>query len=51
MKNVLEIPDEYKCMDPELVEILEDSVGACLGLFRYQRIAFSALGAVREGGY
>lgn len=30
--HVLEIPDEYKYMDPELVEILEDSVGACLGL-------------------
>ncbi|AWM58364.1 phosphotyrosine protein phosphatase [Stutzerimonas stutzeri] len=30
--HVLEIPDEYKYMDPELVEILEDSVGGCLGL-------------------
>jgi predicted protein tyrosine phosphatase len=30
--HVLEIPDEYKYMDPELVEILEDSVGNCLGL-------------------
>jgi predicted protein tyrosine phosphatase len=30
--HVLEIPDEYKYMDPELVEILENSVGGCLGL-------------------
>lgn len=30
--HVLEILDEYKYMDPELVEILEDSVGGCLGL-------------------
>ncbi|WAJ38476.1 phosphotyrosine protein phosphatase [Pseudomonas sp. GOM7] len=30
--HVLEIPDEYKYMDPELVEILEGSVGGCLGL-------------------
>jgi predicted protein tyrosine phosphatase len=30
--HVLDIPDEYKYMDPELVEILEDSVGGCLGL-------------------
>lgn len=30
--HVLEIPDEYKYMNPELVEILENSVGGCLGL-------------------
>jgi predicted protein tyrosine phosphatase len=30
--HVLDIPDEYKYMDPELIEILEDSVGGCLGL-------------------
>jgi len=29
---VLDIPDEYKYMDPELVEELERSVGAILGL-------------------
>jgi predicted protein tyrosine phosphatase len=30
--HVLDIPDEYKYMDPELVEILEGSVGSYLGL-------------------
>lgn len=30
--HVLDIPDEYKYMDPELVEILEESVGSYLGL-------------------
>lgn len=30
--HVLDIPDEYKYMDPELVEILEDSVGSYLDL-------------------
>ncbi|MBB3063644.1 low molecular weight protein tyrosine phosphatase family protein [Microbulbifer rhizosphaerae] len=30
--HVLEIPDEYKYMDPELVEILKETVGACLEL-------------------
>lgn len=30
--HVLDIPDEYKYMDPELVEELERSVGAILGL-------------------
>jgi predicted protein tyrosine phosphatase len=29
---VLDIPDEYKYMDPELVELLEQSVGALLDL-------------------
>ena len=29
---VLDIPDEYKFMDPELVEELERSVGSILGL-------------------
>ncbi|XHS80528.1 low molecular weight protein tyrosine phosphatase family protein [Burkholderiaceae bacterium UC74_6] len=28
--HVLDIPDEYKFMDPELVELLRDSVGAVL---------------------
>jgi predicted protein tyrosine phosphatase len=30
--HVLDIPDEYKYMDPELVDELERSVGAILGL-------------------
>lgn len=30
--HVLDIPDEYKYMDPELVEMLEESVGSYLGL-------------------
>lgn len=30
--HVLDIPDEYKYMDPELVEELRQSVGAILGL-------------------
>lgn len=30
--HVLDIPDEYRFMDPELVEELERSVGAVLGL-------------------
>ncbi|WP_308364559.1 MULTISPECIES: phosphotyrosine protein phosphatase [unclassified Microbulbifer] len=30
--HVLEIPDEYKYMDPELVETLKETVGACLEL-------------------
>jgi predicted protein tyrosine phosphatase len=30
--HVLDIPDEYKYMDTELVELLEDSVNAILGL-------------------
>lgn len=30
--HVLDIPDEYKYMDPELVELLEQSVGNILGL-------------------
>lgn len=29
--HVLDIPDEYKYMDPELVEMLEQSVGSILG--------------------
>lgn len=29
---VLDIPDDYKYMDPELVELLEATVGALLGL-------------------
>ncbi|QIL73520.1 phosphotyrosine protein phosphatase [Diaphorobacter sp. HDW4B] len=29
---VLDIPDEYKYMDPELVEMLEQSVASALGL-------------------
>ena len=29
--HVLDIPDEYKYMDPELVEELRRSVGAILG--------------------
>ena len=30
--HVLDIPDEYKFMDPELVEQLTASVGSVLGL-------------------
>lgn len=30
--HVLDIPDEYKFMDPELVEMLEQSVNSLLGL-------------------
>lgn len=30
--HVLDIPDEYRFMDPELVEILESSVAACLSI-------------------
>ncbi len=30
--HVLDIPDEYKYMDPELVELLQDAVAALLGL-------------------
>lgn len=30
--HVLDIPDEYKFMDPELIEILEQSVDSFLGL-------------------
>jgi predicted protein tyrosine phosphatase len=30
--HVLDIPDEYKFMDPELVDLLTQSVGAILGL-------------------
>lgn len=30
--HVLDIPDDYKYMDPELVEILQESVAACLGI-------------------
>ena len=30
--HVLDIPDEYRFMDPELVEELQRSVGAVLGL-------------------
>lgn len=30
--HVLDIPDDYKYMDPELVELLEQSVGSLLGL-------------------
>jgi predicted protein tyrosine phosphatase len=30
--HVLDIPDEYQCMDAELVEQLQQSVGAVLGL-------------------
>ncbi|UXZ47363.1 low molecular weight protein tyrosine phosphatase family protein [Pseudomonas soli] len=28
--HVLDIPDDYRYMDPELISILEDSVAACL---------------------
>ncbi len=30
--HVLEIPDEYKYMDPELVDILKESVCSCLAI-------------------
>lgn len=30
--HVLDIPDEYKFMEPELVDLLRQSVGAILGL-------------------
>lgn len=30
--HVLDIPDEYKFMEPELVELVRESVGAVLGL-------------------
>ena len=30
--HVLDIPDDYQYMDPELVELLEQSVGSVLGL-------------------
>ena len=30
--HVLDIPDEYKYMDPELIEMLEQSVNSILGL-------------------
>ena len=30
--HVLDIPDEYKYMDPELVELLEQSVGGILNI-------------------
>jgi predicted protein tyrosine phosphatase len=30
--HVLDIPDEYRYMDPELVDLIEKSVGAILGL-------------------
>ncbi|WP_375137436.1 low molecular weight protein tyrosine phosphatase family protein [Inhella crocodyli] len=30
--HVLDIPDEYRFMDPELVELVRESVGAILGL-------------------
>lgn len=30
--HVLDIPDEYKYMDPELVEQLQEAVGSILGL-------------------
>jgi predicted protein tyrosine phosphatase len=30
--HVLDIPDDYTYMDPELVELLEQSVGNMLGL-------------------
>ncbi|RZJ13456.1 MAG: phosphotyrosine protein phosphatase [Rubrivivax sp.] len=30
--HVLDIPDDYPCMDPELVELLEGAVPALLGL-------------------
>ena len=30
--HILDIPDEYRYMDPELVELLERSVGGVLGL-------------------
>ena len=30
--HVLDIPDEYKFMDPELVQILQSAVGQALGI-------------------
>lgn len=30
--HVLDIPDEYRYMEPELVELLRESVGPILGL-------------------
>lgn len=30
--HVLDIPDEYQCMDPELIDLLKASVGSILGL-------------------
>jgi len=30
--HVLDIPDDYKYMDPELIELLEQSVGPLLGV-------------------
>jgi predicted protein tyrosine phosphatase len=30
--HVLEIPDEYRYMDPELVDILKESVSSCLAI-------------------
>lgn len=30
--HVLEIPDDYRYMDPELVDILKESVGSCLSI-------------------
>ncbi len=30
--HVLDIPDEYQYMDPELIQELEGSVGSCLGI-------------------
>lgn len=30
--HVLDIPDEYAYMDPELIELLQQSVGAALGI-------------------
>jgi predicted protein tyrosine phosphatase len=30
--HVLDIPDEYRFMDPELVDLIQQSVGAILGL-------------------
>ncbi|WLQ12719.1 phosphotyrosine protein phosphatase [Hahella aquimaris] len=33
--HVLDIPDEYQCMDPELVEILQTSVASLLELTNF----------------
>jgi predicted protein tyrosine phosphatase len=33
--QVLDIPDEYQYMDEELIDILEQSVSAYLGIARY----------------
>ena len=30
--HVLDIPDEYQYMEPELIQELEGSVGSCLGI-------------------